>query len=215
MGWSDYFNELDIAMGDEKNLDQLLRYSVYRSKEMGYHYVNNGHSNSARQGRGGYQNGYYGNNPHPRPHHSYNNGGAYGYQQRGYGYGGGMRGPRQFNMRQPQMNQFGNRMGMQYGRQPYAYGGGMIRPQMNQYGMQQPSMQRNPRFVMPSAIEFMRPPPIKVKGARKLATSKSMDRPVHNHNVNKARNGSKKFQNVTASVALEPVQSVYNSAVSS
>merc|ERR1712154_17598 len=49
--WSDYFNDLDIVMGDEKNLDQLLRYSVYRSKEMGYHQLNQPLSILSRQGR--------------------------------------------------------------------------------------------------------------------------------------------------------------------
>merc|ERR1711972_1097377 len=48
--WSDYFNELDIVMNGDKDLDQLLRFSIYRSKQMGYH-VNNERSNPARQGR--------------------------------------------------------------------------------------------------------------------------------------------------------------------
>merc|ERR1711902_115966 len=103
------------------------------------------------------------------------------------------------------------------------FGGGMIRPQMNsnQFGnhMGMPQQQqRNSRFDMPSDIEFMRPPQIKVKGARKLPTHRRMDRPVHNQNVNRARvrNGSrKKFHNVTASLAMGPVQSGYNSPVSS
>merc|ERR1712190_648974 len=62
--WSDYFNELDIVLNDDNAIDQLLRYSVYRSKEMGYHYSNNGHPNSARQGRSreGYQNSFHRNN---------------------------------------------------------------------------------------------------------------------------------------------------------
>merc|ERR1719410_1103272 len=106
--WSDYFNELDIVMNSDKDLDQLLRFSIYRSKQMGYHYVNNGHLNPARQGRGGYQNDHYGNNPHQRPHHSVHaqRPRQYGYGN-GYGFGGGMQ-------RQPQ---FGNRMGMQHSMQ--------------------------------------------------------------------------------------------------
>merc|ERR1712056_147554 len=68
---------------------------------------------------------------------------------------------------------------------------------------------------MPSDIECMRPPQIKVKGARKLSTRKKMDRPVHKQNVNRARNGSRKFHNVTGSLAMGPVQSGYNSPVSS
>merc|ERR1712056_33841 len=68
---------------------------------------------------------------------------------------------------------------------------------------------------MPSDIECMRPPQIKVKGARKLSTRKKMDRPVHKLNVNTTRNRSRKFHNVTASLAMGPVQSGYNSPVSS
>merc|ERR1712130_72966 len=39
--------------GGDKDLDQLLRFSIYRSKKMGYH----GYANPARHARGGYQNG--------------------------------------------------------------------------------------------------------------------------------------------------------------
>merc|ERR1719412_61044 len=35
--WSDYFNELDVVLKDEKAIDQLLRFAVYNSKKMGYH----------------------------------------------------------------------------------------------------------------------------------------------------------------------------------
>jgi len=83
--WSDYFNELDIVLGGDKDLDQLLRFSIYRSKKMGYH----GYANPARHARGGYQNGHYGNNPHPKPQ-------QYGY---GRGYGGGMQQQHQQQMR--------------------------------------------------------------------------------------------------------------------
>merc|ERR1712190_512589 len=111
--WSDYFNELDIVLRDDKDLDQLLRYSVYRSNAMGYHHADNRHSNYSYQG----------------------------------------------------LKQYG-----------YGYGNGMMRAQVNQYDL----------------IEFMKPPPIKVKGARKLPTRKRMNGPVHKQSVHKARNGSKK-----------------------
>merc|ERR1712156_866865 len=81
-------------------------------------------------------------------------------------------------------------------------------------GMSQ-QQQTNSRFNMPPDIEFMKPPQIKVKGARKLSTRKKMDRPVHKQNVNRARNGSRKFHNVTASLGMGTVQSGYNSPVSS
>merc|ERR1719297_731218 len=101
-------------------------------------------------------------------------------------------------------------MGPQYGRQSY------VLPQIIQYGhMGMQQQQLNSRFNMPSDIEFMKPPQIKVKGARKLSVRNKMDRQVHKQNVNRARNGSRKFTNVTASLAMGPVQSGYNSPVSS
>merc|ERR1719461_671943 len=279
--WSDYFNELDIILNGDKDLDQLLRFSIYRSKQMGYHYVNNGHSNPARQGRGGHHNGHFGNNPHQRPHHSVHaqRPQQYGYGN-GYGYGGSMQ-------RQPQ---FGNRMGMHYGMQQqrqyamqhqqpsynnrgayghgyghqgnyqqqrnynggaqghqqygHGYRGGMQRPfshqqpQMNpiQYGMQsrmhqngmRPQQQQSfglmDRRQPESRIHFMKPPVMKVKGARKPAkpsppASKETVRPVHHQNNGKNHSAQKPpkqpEQNKNAEVMMKPAQTGYGSPVSS
>merc|ERR1719461_512227 len=280
--WSDYFNELDIILNGDKDLDQLLRFSIYRSKQMGYHYVNNGHSNPARQGRGGHHNGHFGNNPHQRPHHSFHaqRPQQYGYGN-GYGYGGGMQ-------RQPQ---FGNRMGMHYGMQQprqyaaqhqhpsyntrgayghgyghqgnyqqqryynggaqghqqygHGYRGGMQRqfnhrhPQMNpnQYGMQ-PSIHQNgirpqqpqsfgimDRRQPESRIHYMKPPVMKVKGARKPAkpsppASKETVRPMHHQKNGKNHSAQKQLkqpieQNKNAEAMMKPAQTGYGSPVSS
>merc|ERR1719229_340471 len=125
---------------------------------------------------------------HQQP--SYNNRGAYGHgyghqcnyqQQRHYnggahGYRGGMQRP--FSHQQPQMNP------IQYGMQSRMHQNGMRPQQQQSFGIMD---RRQPE----SRIHFMKPPTMKVKGARKCAkpsppASKERVRPVHHqkHEMN-------------------------------
>merc|ERR1712190_305291 len=114
----------------------------------------------------------------------YYNGGAQGHQQYGHGYRGGMQRP--FSHQQPQMNP------IQYGMQSRMHQNGMRPQQQQSFGIMD---RRQPE----SRIHFMKPPVMKVKGARKCAkpsppASKSMVRPVH-HQKNGKNHSPKNHRN--------------------
>merc|ERR1712190_6626 len=137
------------------------------------------------------------------------NGGAQGHQQYGHGYRGGMQRP--FSHQQPQMNP------IQYGMQSRMHQNGMRPQQQQSFGIMD---RRQPE----SRIHFMKPPVMKVKGARKCAkpsppASKETVRPVHHQKNGKNHSAQKQpkqpEQNKNAEAMMKPAQTGYGSPLSS
>merc|ERR1712244_176677 len=122
-----------------------MQYGMQQQRHYAMHHQQASYNNRGAYGHGY---GYQGNYQQQR----YYNGGAQGHQQYGHGYRGGMQRP--FNHRQPPMNP------NQYGMQSRMHQNGMRPQQQQSFGIMD---RRQPE----SRIHFMKPPVMKVKGARK------------------------------------------------